>query len=546
MDTPPKQVNITLEDTDVHRDMDSIISSMDKIRAEAKADKQISDQQMDEYLHLAYRLASGIKSVAGEKLLPKMQKVASRMDANPMLMRYDPMQDGIWKKEEKEFVASLDDILIAVEGDNFRSSEERHHILQAIKYLAAGESFEEKERIYNSIIPFEGGILSDNKETAKDKLINFFFGSSFRSETVDPLTLRVDANLKFLEEIKAKASERGYRYLRIAIPEEEVAQFKDENRGIKVIGKVEKKKSEIDSENKTRKIVKNALCATMPLSYPILGALGQSRVERIVEYAYADSNGQSQEKHTGGMLISSLGANALGGIAMIIKGFHDNSWAEGFFGVYMVAEQIVRVKEASEYEGNNLIPTIPGAIFNEVYNLFTGKKDRKGNQIEVEINLEDKAKMQPSDITPALQYLEKMALVEVPEEIAGNLIFGPGNNRYFGRKFIGYLEEKAGKTKDSFTMDVDKKNEAVVYSKWSAAGDYIKTHELVCIGNQKYLVNIITPDNINPQEQGVIEALKTSRDLKEASEKILSKDGVKYLRIRKYEGSKLTAEQATH
>ena len=118
-------------------------------------------------------MASGIEGIADNGMFSKMQRITKILEKNNILLSYDPLQDGYWKKREKEFVQTLDDLLFSVVKDDFETIETKHHILQAVKYLAVKDSsFEERELIYNTILPFNKAILP------KDMLLERFRGST--------------------------------------------------------------------------------------------------------------------------------------------------------------------------------------------------------------------------------------------------------------------------------------------------------------------------------------------------------------------------------
>src|SRR3989338_11521055 len=103
MNQPSSTMTIELEEKDVRNDLPDVVNAMSKIRAETIKDRKLTDEQKDEYLHMSYRLASGIQAVADEPMTKRMQVVADRLNKNPTLLRYDPMQDGYWRKQERSF-----------------------------------------------------------------------------------------------------------------------------------------------------------------------------------------------------------------------------------------------------------------------------------------------------------------------------------------------------------------------------------------------------------------------------------------------------------
>ena len=85
----PKTVTLELEENDVQEDIVKVLESMSKIRSAALVDNKLDEKQKDEYLHLAYRLASGIEALADNSLLGKMDSLVKIVDKDKRLLRYD-------------------------------------------------------------------------------------------------------------------------------------------------------------------------------------------------------------------------------------------------------------------------------------------------------------------------------------------------------------------------------------------------------------------------------------------------------------------------
>src|SRR3989338_9754321 len=204
----PKVVTLEINDDDVREDISKIIKSMSEIRAETVTSTGISNEKKDEYLHLAYRLASGIEGIADNGMFSKMQRITKILEKNNVLLKYDPMQDGYWRKREKEFVQTLDDLLFSVVKDDFETIETKHHVLQAVKYLAVeGSPFKEREEVYDTILPFHGPSKLENNDFGR-KLLGKLFGNQYNVSSLEELTLYVDASQDgFTEDIIKLAEE---------------------------------------------------------------------------------------------------------------------------------------------------------------------------------------------------------------------------------------------------------------------------------------------------------------------------------------------------
>ena len=214
---PPSHITLELEDKDIREDISKIIEAMSKMRAEATKDKGITKKQADEYLHLTYRLASGIRAIADKTLFEKMQAIAGAMERNSALLSYDPRQDGYWQKKEKRFVRTLDELLINISGENFQTLDAKHHLLQAVKFLGAAEMpFEEKARVYETITPFGAAPLPS--EGLLRRILGSIVGSRYEVERIDDLTLRSDGDVRDLAFLVREASGLGYERVRMKMP----------------------------------------------------------------------------------------------------------------------------------------------------------------------------------------------------------------------------------------------------------------------------------------------------------------------------------------
>ncbi len=171
----PKEIVIELEEEDVRKDLTSIIESMSSIRFEAINNKALSDERKEEYLHLTFRLASVMKSLATETMVNNLQFIATAMDNHEPLLFYDPVQDGYWQSTAPQFVAALERAVIHIMGDRCTSLDYKHHIAQAVKYLGAqSEEGARKDNIIGSISPLYGHVRGDARVLFNAQYINQF------------------------------------------------------------------------------------------------------------------------------------------------------------------------------------------------------------------------------------------------------------------------------------------------------------------------------------------------------------------------------------
>ena len=247
MNQPPSTMNVELEDKDVRKDLSEIVNAMSKMRAETIKDRKLRDEQKDEYLHMSYRLASGIKAVADEPMIKKMQIVAERLNKNPDILKYDPMQDGFWRKKEGRFTDALDDLLFSIVSDDFHSVDAKHHVLQAVKYLGVEDaSKKEREEVYDTILPFHGPVLLGTRESLVKKIFGRLFGNQYKISNLDELALHIDATGNgFTDEFIQMARDRGYTTLRVDISEKDFKRLGGEKKEEQTYKVLENKTPEI-------------------------------------------------------------------------------------------------------------------------------------------------------------------------------------------------------------------------------------------------------------------------------------------------------------
>src|SRR3989344_1559420 len=278
MNRPPSTMTIELEEKDVRNDLPDVVNAMSKMRAETIKDRSLTDQQKDEYLHMSYRLASGIQTVADELMTKRMQVVTNRLNKNPTLLKYDPMQDGYWRKKEGKFVEALDDLLIATVRDDFHSVDAKYHVLQAVKYLGVEDtSSKEREEIYDTILPFHGPVPLKTREGLLKKSFGRLLGSQYKLSNLEELALNIDATSDgFTDEFLAMARDRGYTTLRVEMTDKDFEKVKAQLKDMQVVGS-----GEIRPNQKLINFSNDLVRYTKPVSYLFLGALPQSLQNRL-------------------------------------------------------------------------------------------------------------------------------------------------------------------------------------------------------------------------------------------------------------------------
>jgi hypothetical protein len=157
---PPDRLSeLAITDGDLRTDARKLLTGMQALRGEALADRALDQDRSTEYARLAYRLAGLLTSYARPELERKIITAATRLDEEPLLVQYDPLQDGHWREHQPAFLATLDGILRDLAGT--AAPVHRHHVLQAIKCIGMADPAtpaEERAAIHGTIQPYQAGI----------------------------------------------------------------------------------------------------------------------------------------------------------------------------------------------------------------------------------------------------------------------------------------------------------------------------------------------------------------------------------------------------
>lgn len=318
MNQPPSTMTVELDEHDLHKDFLEITESMGAIRNEGLRDRNIAEEKKNEYLHLAYRLVSNIKAQADEELVKKMQRVVQALEQNPPLINYDFMQDGFWREVLPDFTRQFDQVAIRLSGDDFRGLEEKHHLMNALKYLGTQEEpLERRLVIYDTVLPYNTPQPTKEVQKRIGKVGNIKF---------DGLTIFVGNRTQNLERILESASESGFKGVRCVVDGEESIKGLGKKYKVKV---VQHNFSETDDPNNSglTRLLGKLVKKTKFVSYPVLGFLPSS-LQRRIETSFKKAGVQDAYNSGRAFLVSSWLENLsvfAGGITL--ANTYGPSWA---------------------------------------------------------------------------------------------------------------------------------------------------------------------------------------------------------------------------
>ncbi len=535
MNQPPSLINIELEDKDVRNDLLEVVNAMSKMRAETIKDRKLTDEQKDEYLHMSYRLASGIKAIADEPMTKRMQTVADRLNKNPTLLKYDPMQDGYWRKQEGRFAEALDDLLIASVRDDFNSVDAKHHVLQAVKYLGVEDAeLKEREKVYDTILPFHGPVPLETRENLLKKIFGRLLGNRYELSNLEGLALNIDAVTNgFTDEFIQMARDRGYTTLRIEMTDKELEKVKSQLKDMQVVDS-----RDIQLNPRLVNFVNGVVKYTKPLAYLILGAIPRSLQERVGNI----SNYNVKTAFENSVILEGI-AGLFGVASGIVGGIFVDPWylvQITLPGALSLVDSFGRLVNSGPSNDHPVGSAFLKPIFYPLER-YLDKKSRNTITVELPVRKIEASKQVPNPIA----FYDAIGKMEVPEKAEKNLIWDDENHHQFGKSFMAYLEKHASAKPQGIEIAtlIDKSNQAVVYNHELSVERYRKYFSLFCFNGRRYLVTAI---GANKRENNFVEntaeILSSNSDNQKKLESLGKKLDLRYVHLREYRNGQITSD----
>ncbi len=230
MNPPPKTLSLELNHNDVRMDIANNIATMDRIRAEAIAERSVSDAVKDEYLHLTYRVSSGLAALPDPWFGDRIKEIDEMLRREPALAGYDPLQDTRWAAQEPKFSDRLERVLISALSDRFGGTDEKHHLLQAIRYLGTKDQMPaERDVTLTSILPYRApAAIESRKRRWYERVIDFAVAENHVVEIERDLTLRFKSVVSAgsIGDLVDFATRQGFLDVRMPIAASEYRQYK--------------------------------------------------------------------------------------------------------------------------------------------------------------------------------------------------------------------------------------------------------------------------------------------------------------------------------
>ena len=543
------RLTIELNEEDVQKDVAKVVSAMSKIRGEASVNTLYTDKQKDEYLHLSYRLASAVKGIASQDTIDRMDSLAKEMDKDERLVSYDYFQENYWKKHNLGFSTTLDKVVISIMKDDFNNLEAKHHVLQAIKFLGVSEApFEEKEKIYATILPFNGKVKGVKKNNKLVNTIKRLFGYSYKIEEDTDLRLRVRGNPEFLPDLIEEARDLGYSELEAYLYNKDFEELKKNGLEGTITGEDVEKDILGINKQKLGEVAKVLLKATVPISYPLIGSLPGDLQERIEKNTTCNPRVAS---------ITSNWCGFVGGLGLGIT-----NWAiTGEFlspltlsGFYTAIESAVRgMKHTKDFESvldvtKDKLGRLPLLPITYPIKFLLNKKDSKGSYVRALFKLKNvqktkpKAKVQEDGIN-MFDYFNDAAKVNVPQELEDNLVWNTSNHNNYGKDFASYLANNMPKDKKAtFETSFDRKNQKYNLTNVKNIDGYDKVTMLAFSKGERYILSFINTQNSQNYLATRNEILANNATLEEKAKELTTKLNVTYMHLVKIENNNVIGD----
>ena len=533
MTEAPKVVVLELEDKDVEGDVISVLNSMETIRREELVSNRIGDNKKNEYLHLAVRLASGIEALADEKTLGKMDFVVKQLDRNPALMAYDYLQDGFWRESEPEFTRSLDQLLIGLKQDSFSGLEDKHHLLNALKYLGSkDEELKKRLEIYDTILPFNTPSMERNRK--------LFLASLEKYGKIDVKNggLKV-REAKDLDKLLNAAGFFGFSDVDVVLSPAELNTIEKKYNPIAL-----EDQSEVKGELENSKFAK-AFGKIKFLTYPILGN-ASGYVQRTLENKLGKKNFDGEDASPVSCLTNVVGSILYLGYGAFYAITSENpvpffSTVSALSAGVMFTQEMVRTTIADSMQkrvlgnltGKILFSPLDLGLYLKYGRLDKNEKNLFGINLT---NLRSPEDHSYNGKKVGHNYhvrLEELAQKQLPDKVEDNLTWSLENHHTQGKRFKRRLYN-AGKI-DGFQSKrhLDRELGALTLYDVLNAGPYQKTSAIVCFKGKRYVMTYVTGKKEN-DFNAVSNLLSTDKKMNEKISELSSLTDAEYLHLTEY------------
>lgn len=545
-DDLPDKITVEIEEEDIRKDLNKVLDSMNSIRQIEIDDGNISDEAKDRYLHLSYRLASMLEIFPEDKIQQKLDAVREALNKNNALLNYDFLQADFWKENAPEFDSALDKLLIAVRKENLTSIEEKHHIMQAAKYLlSVNASDDDRMKVYFSILPYSTNSMQYNRGLFKEELKKRDIKNIERG---NGLVLKVE-NYSDLERLVKDAAVLGFKTLNVLTTKRNYDEAKNKYnvtlvRDIKTSGDKAGLEELVGGPSRMQRFCAKVLPPIKFLTYPIVG-MAPGYLQRKLENYVGREVFEAQDASFTSSISIILGSAAF----MLFQGVVEGTYAVWSWphltqslNVYhllsalgvLVQEMVwvaVNQEMGSDVFGNlfGKIACAPIELAWRGVDFIKKNVNEDKRNLVMEVSLLNKKQIH-GRVNSHFPYLEHLAVKPVSDEAKKSIIWSNKNHYAFGQRFSFELLKEYVKANKQF---LDRKNNAFDVYHSSKFGGYCKTDLLACFTEERYLMSLITKKD-EPNMEELNKLLLNGEDTKDKLKTIGEISDAEFVRLIKY------------
>lgn len=520
----PNKMDIEIDESDILSSANSILNAMSGIREEFiqqrynPQDGNIQQEEaVDEYMHLSYRLASVLKTFDTENIKEQLKTVKEAIEKTPALLDYDYLQDEFWKVRCSDFSRSLEKILITIRRENFSTLKDKHHVIQAVKYMLTENKVADKRlRIFDTIKPFSPNSTEHNKE---------FFERELRKLDINIAEKNtiVRTKNKSLEEAINLVSSLGFDRMQVLADLKEFEDTQKKYPSARIIQENQNLEGLVEGERdtKTRRVFRKVMPYLKPITYPILGNMPVYLQQKVQDYV--GERGYNPVRASYVSVLTNFGAYIL--LLKLLGGYKDPrpNWVEAAIGLTLfggcLGETFVRSFLISQEGGfGSLVGKI--LLFPLEVCLGISSFGRiENSRLVMEIDLA--RKNEKTDNTDYFATFNEFSKKRLKKESEENLVWSERHHNIFGRYFARDLLEDKKQALENCEQYFDRKNDLWnIYNK-KLIDNYTNLTVLTCKKDERYTLSLVSQNKLEVQEinQIITKPISNEEKLKEIAQK---------------------------
>ncbi len=507
---------------------------MSQIRERTIINPEMTGSEKDSYMLLARRLGRKLSETGNQFIDGHVTSLRQKIGKDEATWSYDPVQDIHWRKKDRKFVSSLEELLVAIVFDDFHTLDAKHHLMQAIKYLESQEPYfaEKEDAIFDTILPYLGGVPLDNRKGGGKKFLDYMFSTKYEVERKDPSTILVGADPKILGSLINEARDMGYSNMQIVLSKKFIEKKMKDAKIIE--DHTDQKQNDILlAMEKTNSIFHNMLnklpipihqklsevyAADKPLGkivrspkyliYPILGSLPKSSQEKLSraypEYDkkkafYSSLLGTTIAASVGGLVVIVEGAGLAVGIGLVTLGYTD------FLTRMFLSHRRDPYGLVTFSSPSGSVFGIP--LWMAEKGFIKDPEDFALVELPLRESPETTYKKNP------IEYYQGICELEIPKSIEEKLVKDAGNYHTYAEGFLEHIKSNLPLPEQvSIETIADRDQQSVIYHHELKTGTITKYISLVCQKGKRHIVTAITSSELKDAGRKITSVFEENKD----------------------------------